>query len=179
MTTLKSLVDETTNIKNELVECRDALTQILINKKIENLGSENKLSALINEVSNIPTVSTCEISDNILFSCEYNKSIGFTALNQFQVMWQIPSFFNGSCRVSYTYNGTSAGSSYYITCVQVIRDGKQIYESQRFTTNTTSRTCVVDLYDIKFLDVIRVAGIVNTDNRYIQYKNLYIKGNLR
>ena len=28
MTTLKNLVDETTNIKNDIVECRDTLKQI-------------------------------------------------------------------------------------------------------------------------------------------------------
>ena len=51
MTTLKSLVDETTNIKNELVECRDTLKQILIDKKIEDLENENRLSILINKIN--------------------------------------------------------------------------------------------------------------------------------
>lgn len=51
MATLKSLVDETTNIKNELVECRDSLKQILIDKKIEGLGNENRLSVLVDKVN--------------------------------------------------------------------------------------------------------------------------------
>ena len=50
MPTLKSLVDETTNIKNEIVECRDTLRQILIDKKIQDLENENKLSILIDKV---------------------------------------------------------------------------------------------------------------------------------
>ena len=53
MPTLKNLVDEVVNIKNELVECRDTLKQILIDKKIEGLENENKLSSLINKVNNL------------------------------------------------------------------------------------------------------------------------------
>ena len=53
MATLKSLVDETTNIKNEIVECRDALKQILIDKKIEGLENENKIPNLINKVNDL------------------------------------------------------------------------------------------------------------------------------
>ena len=50
MATLKSLVDETANIKNEIVECRDTLKQILIDKKLEDLENENKLPILIDKV---------------------------------------------------------------------------------------------------------------------------------
>ena len=53
MATLKNLVDETTNLKNELVECRDMLKQILIDKKIEGLENENKLSILIDKVNEL------------------------------------------------------------------------------------------------------------------------------
>ena len=51
MATLKSLVDETTSIKNEIVECRDILKQILIDKKIEDLDFEYKLPNLISKVN--------------------------------------------------------------------------------------------------------------------------------
>ena len=50
MATLKTLVNETTNIKNELVECRDNLKQILIDKKMEGLDGNDNLSTLINKV---------------------------------------------------------------------------------------------------------------------------------
>ena len=53
MSTLNNLVGETTNIKNELVECRDTLKQILIDKKIELSGDENKLPVLISKVSEL------------------------------------------------------------------------------------------------------------------------------
>lgn len=49
MTTLKSLVDETTNIKNELVECHSNLSNILTSKNVE-VSEEDKMSDLIGKV---------------------------------------------------------------------------------------------------------------------------------
>ena len=54
MATLKSLADETTNIKNEIIECRNTLKQILIDKKIEGLENEHKLPILIDKVKDLP-----------------------------------------------------------------------------------------------------------------------------
>ena len=52
MATLKSLVDETTNIKNEIVECCDNLKDILVNKDI-SCDNTDKLSTLIDKVGDI------------------------------------------------------------------------------------------------------------------------------
>lgn len=49
MTTLKSLVDETTNIKNEIVECNTNLSRILISKNVE-VSEQDKMSDLIEKV---------------------------------------------------------------------------------------------------------------------------------
>ena len=53
MPTLKNLVDEVVNIENEIVECRDTLKQILIDKKIEGLENENIIPNLINKVNDL------------------------------------------------------------------------------------------------------------------------------
>ena len=52
MATLKSLVDETTNIKDEIVECRDNLRQTLIEKGVE-CNSQDKMSNLIGKIDNL------------------------------------------------------------------------------------------------------------------------------
>lgn len=49
MATLKSLVDETTNIKNEIVECHSNLSSMLISKNVE-VSEEDKMSDLIGKV---------------------------------------------------------------------------------------------------------------------------------
>ena len=50
MATLKNLVNETTNIKNELINHRDNLKNKLTSKGIELNDNENKLQILINKV---------------------------------------------------------------------------------------------------------------------------------
>ena len=60
MANLKSLVDETTNIKNELINCKNTLKQILTEKKVI-VSNTDKLSDLIEKTNNIvctPTVLT-------------------------------------------------------------------------------------------------------------------------
>ena len=52
MATLKNLVDETTNIKNEIVECRDNLRQTLVEKGVECSDSD-KMSSLIDKVDSL------------------------------------------------------------------------------------------------------------------------------
>ena len=56
MPTLKNLVDEVVNVENSIVSNRDTLKQILIDKKVEGLTNENKLSALINKVNDLRSV---------------------------------------------------------------------------------------------------------------------------
>ena len=63
MTTLKKLVDETTNIKDELVTCHTNLKNNLITKGVE-CSDADKLSSLVNKVGEISTVVTVESSDN-------------------------------------------------------------------------------------------------------------------
>lgn len=56
MTTLKSLVDETTNIKDELVECHTNLKNNLIEKGVE-CSDADKMPTLINKVNDVETTN--------------------------------------------------------------------------------------------------------------------------
>ena len=47
---MSSLSSEIVSVKDKVVECRDTLKQILIDKKIEGLEEETKLTTLINKV---------------------------------------------------------------------------------------------------------------------------------
>lgn len=58
MATLENLVNETTDIKNNVIECRDTLKQILIGKDVEVLESENKLSLLIDKIDGLDEIDT-------------------------------------------------------------------------------------------------------------------------
>lgn len=52
MTTLKSLVCETTNIKNEIVECRGNLSRILESKNIQ-ISEDERIIDMINKVNQL------------------------------------------------------------------------------------------------------------------------------
>ena len=53
MTTLENLVNETTNIKNSIVNSRNTLREILVNKNITGLSTSSTLTTLINKVNDI------------------------------------------------------------------------------------------------------------------------------
>ena len=74
MSTLKQLVDETTNIKNELITCHANLKNNLIEKSIE-CSSTDKLLSLVNKVGEIRTVKYASGMLHDGFS-HYNSSSG-------------------------------------------------------------------------------------------------------
>ena len=79
MATLKSLVDETSIIKNELIECYTNLKSTLIRKGID--ASNLKLSKLIEKTSELVAVEYVS-GDSIIMAeindTEYNSSSSYT-----------------------------------------------------------------------------------------------------
>lgn len=81
MTTLKSLVDETTNIKDELVTCYTNLKNNLVDKGVEVLPSD-KMLILIDKVNNVSSFlpSNKPISLEVLNLGTMPNDIGWNAL---------------------------------------------------------------------------------------------------
>ena len=92
MTTLKSLVDETTNIKNEIVDCHTNLSSILTSKNVE-VTEEDKMSDLIGKVDLLgeydnPILWLYKDGDECVkatggFSESYTSGTGTTNVNKF------------------------------------------------------------------------------------------------
>ena len=95
MATLKNLVDETTNIKNELVACHSNLKNSLIEKGVE-CSEGDKMLSLIDKVKDVSP--SLKASDNILFSFESEKRIDQikTNLDTLYSVYSIPCFLKGS-----------------------------------------------------------------------------------
>ena len=66
MATLKQLVDETTNIKNELKTCHTNLKNNLIEKGVE-VQNDAKIGDLIGNVKNIQTVRGIVKGEGIIY----------------------------------------------------------------------------------------------------------------
>ena len=65
MATLKSLVDETTNIKNELVECHANLKNTLTEKGI-SISSSDKIQDLIEKINALEGITNVVSGDDII-----------------------------------------------------------------------------------------------------------------
>ena len=176
MATLKSLVDETTNIKDELVECYTNLKNNLIKKGVECSDSD-KMPNLIDKVKDASLSST--ISDNILFSWENEKRIDATETDHDTLypVNSIPCCFKGACQLDFKFKGNSSGS-YYYAIVKLIRNGEEIYVSESFKTNNTSLNVVLDIDNIMPLDTIEIFAMIRTISGYFRFKEFYVKGDL-
>ena len=75
MATLKSLVDETTNIKNELKSCHTNLKNNLVNKGV-SIASTDKLSTLVDKINNL--------------GIKINKQSGELSLNDTNTNYVVP-----------------------------------------------------------------------------------------
>lgn len=176
MATLKNLVDETTNIKNELVACHSNLKNSLIEKGVE-CSEGDKMLSLIDKVKDVSP--SLKASDNILFSFESEKRIDQikTNLDTLYSVYSIPCFLKGSYRLDFKFNGNSSGS-YYYAIVKLIRAGEEIYVSEEFRTNGTYLNVVVDIDNVKPFDSIEILSKIKTSNGYSRFKEFYIKGDL-
>lgn len=103
MTTLKNLVDETTNIKDELVECHNNLKNNLIEKGVE-CSDTDKISSLIDKVNDIQLKKNISLDVDISIQANgdfiLNYSLDF-----------IPSFI--FCCLDSLYISTSKGTYGY------------------------------------------------------------------
>lgn len=158
MTTLKKLVDETTNIKDELVTCYTDLKNNLITKGVE-CSDADKLLSLVNKVGEISTAVTVESSDNVLM--ELGSLAKYVTVqvppNSTKKQFTFTSTFKGSIRFLVVFN--SAGG--YIDGVFLKNDLIMKTITGKLNTNTMS----FDFSDVNVGDILSFGfknRIVNT-----------------
>ena len=152
MATLKSLVDETTNIKNELVECHTNLKNTLIEKGVE-CSDTDKMLSLVNKAGNIETVSKVVASDNILcnFLATGNTSTGKLSIEKEH--FKCICTFEGSVRFSTNAINSGSGSGGYFI-VRHLRGEEVLYATDKQKVSSTAIEYTYDIDNIKANDVI-------------------------
>ena len=178
MPTLKNLVDEVVNIENEIVECRDTLRQILIDKKIEGLENENRLSALIQKVNEFENIyklwlyrdgnehtslsggykqgftynggSTSKKSNSLYMQAPYHSNTGW---GTFETINKINLSEFKALKVKYIFTKTTNTSSYF-------RLGVIGTSNTAPTSNHISKKCdgVLNAYQVTTLDISSVSS---------------------
>ena len=148
MTTLKSLVDETTKIKNELRTCHANLKNNLASKNV-SISNTDKLSNLIDKITNIDVLNDAMKNQKISYKIAENTlslSTDFTGLNQ--------TYFK--IKDNYLYlvlEDKNASTSYFKTCVLKYNLSTKKIEN-KFTIDETGST--YQLHTVYFLDATGV-----------------------
>lgn len=165
MATLQELVNETTNIKDELVECHDTLKNNLIEKGIE-CGEEDKLAILVGKVSEINSFrivngDNCKVTD---ITASYNTGNS-----------------NGVTKDFYTHEGINlpyakfifllGGQSIAVTAtIKHMRNGLTISTKQTYANSSNKQSFSIELSDFRVGDNLTVMLSSNTLSGSIGFK---------
>ena len=175
MATLKSLVDETSNIKNELVECRTNLKNNLIAKGVE-CSDTDKMSSLIDKVGNLKSVSINLGDKSVLYSdtvVEMIKPSDYTYFNKEYVFE-----CDGNYRLSSEIQSTSSSAVAYLKMV-VLNNNSEVLKEQVFSMNSMTYTeYVFDCSSIKKGYKYKILGKVSNTSYGIRVKSFSVKCNI-
>ena len=171
MATLKNLVDETTNIKNELKTCYTNLVNNLSVKDVE-VSSGDKLGDLVDKISLIATPVKTIISSNpqILITESTNSS---TVTFKKSTNYDYKLYIMGDIRISLNVGSATSTSNYNpsVLNIQHIRSGNII------TTRQLSRIygegyaiSTFNILNVMPKDIIRFCVTASSPNDMYVYK---------
>lgn len=128
MSTLKQLVDETTNIKNELIACHTDLKNSLTKKGIKVLETDKMLNLIV-KISNIKGFKVSENpTQNSLIDYQFSSSI-----SSYESSYTITEYcknngsnLEGFCNISILCRGNSKTT--YTPSIYIFINDKQIEE---------------------------------------------------
>lgn len=174
MTTLKTLVDETTNIKNELINCRTNLKNNLIEKDVE-CSDIDKISSLIDKVNNIKGFKmvpgdTCSIPGFV--SKSNNTTTTMNVVTDFSIT------MGGNLRLSLCYwLNIHYGSTLYAQIIVTVKRNSETYYTETIPLTITSTGYVyvnIDKINFEYGDTLTVfMGFTrNYNNQYRLYGSL-------
>ena len=166
MATLKSLVDETTNIKNELVECYTNLKNNLITKGID-VGSFDKLSALVGKIKDIAVVQIT-VGDSVsLYKDPRTYSLSkVTEYTYFPAEYIFMS--DGDYRLSVAYKSNGSFNA-YVKFVILDENDLMVYEEEFFNKDTSYLTVITDVTNVKKGYKFKVMGKTDSSSSGLVY----------
>lgn len=186
MSTLKQLVDETTNIKNELKTCHSNLKNNLVGKDVELTGNE-KLLELISKTEDLNKI-VVTAGDETQF-CNLGATYG-VASTEYKTIRSFTIPTDGAFRIkSYTcFNGaftsTSNGDNYMKFVIQT--NGVDVWESEEISnfagTNATPKYLTADSIHVKkgSILMIKTKAIGNSNmTTGLVNKSLSVTGNIK
>lgn len=179
MSTLKNLVDETTNIKNELKTCHTNLKNNLVAKGV-NPSNSDKISDLIGKIPSISTATKVVASDNIILdytssttATQNSISVPGTGSQPLKIL-DFKSTFIGSIRLE--LNIFSKSYSAYVK-VDFLKNGVKL---KTFSVSNSSVILSYDFSNILVGDMltIQIYHAFNSNLLGADVSKLCIKGDI-
>jgi hypothetical protein len=174
MATLKNLVDETTNIKNELVACHGDLKKNLIKKGVECSDSD-KMSSLVDRVNNIKGF---KIVPGDTYSIPGFVSKSNNTTTTMNVVTDFNVTMGGNLRLSLCYwLNTHYGSTLYAQIIVTVKRNSETYYTETIPLTITSTGSVyvnIDKISFEYGDTLTVfMGFTQSyNNQYRLYGSL-------
>lgn len=175
MATLKNLVDETTNIKNELVICHSNLKNNLIEKGVE-CSDTDKISNLIDKVNaiNIPKATFGETC--IAFK-DCDTQVAITSNSYILASSFRYASLNGGYRVSVF--SMAKNSSFGGNIKFEHKRGKDVLFSKEIYNSSTSHVkCTVDIDNVEIGDEICLYGLAKNTSAPFYLKDFVVNFDL-
>ena len=176
MATLKSLVDETTNIKNELVECHATLKNKLTEKGIE-CNNTDKILALINKVKNIQVSKKVIASENVLSGATRTGTGIQVSGKTYVVVGKFYIGLSGSIRVTASVSSPNSNVTGYMK-FNLVRDGNIQYSSTEFSAKATQVYCTYDFEDVRNGDIVEIQLKTSSTSYYANAYDMAICGDV-
>ena len=151
MATLKKLVNETTNIKNELAVCYSNLKNNLSDKGVE-CSATDKMLNLINKINYIQQSYNVVAGNGIVL---YEFSNISHNIYKKAYTYNIFCSVNGSFRFNYKGHSTQAYNA-AICEVSIIRDGIVINTIKKELLNTSFVEISQDINEVKYGDIFNI-----------------------
>lgn len=162
MATLKSLVDETTNIKNELVTCYSVLKNMLIRKEVA-IEENSKLIDLINKVNPLSNGFKAVVGEDFDFYCS-TKEVRTPTSTDAIIQWTMGGDYthsptdtnldNANVLLSFYGNQNNSGWPSQFK-IEVIRS-EEVVNEKIFYSSTTGYVKYSCEVEIKRNDIVRM-----------------------
>ena len=172
MTTLKNLVDETANIKNELVACHSNLKNNLIEKGVE-CSDTDRISNLVDKINGIKVGKKAIAGDSIELVNMKHYSNGTLQLASANIVGNF-NFFNsavsGSIRISTYLQKSLSSATANVLIRKISLDGTSFDVRNLQLSKSSSGTFNVDVYvDIGDSIVLQCSVTSGSlDTRYVK-----------
>ena len=172
MATLKNLVDETTNIKNELKTCHNSLYNTLESKRA-NVSINDKIPNLIDKINTLKVITNVISAGTNFIAYHRSDEKSTRGTTETTVDTYKNNVGDGTLRVSFKFKRNCNHGIYVYSYVKVVRDGSVISTNEFEISSSAYVDCSVDI-DVKNGDTVILTQKHSESTCYVSTQGVLI-----